>query len=104
VLCSKGEVDSFPPCISRLLSMHAPNTPTTNQSFYLACFLLNNGYTIEDCKKVFKRIFGEQYDEKTADMQLKLIKITGIQPFECNVVKHLLGICSPECSRYRQDI
>ncbi|MBD3261885.1 MAG: hypothetical protein GF334_09515 [Candidatus Altiarchaeales archaeon] len=93
---------AFPPCIKKLLSMRPPETPTPTQSFHLACFLLQQGYDIEDCKDVLKEIFQQEYEEDTADIHLKIIKGKGCKPFQCFMVKHGLGLCSPDCPRHEK--
>jgi len=92
--------DDFPPCISRIMAMRIEK-PTRDQSFHLACWLLNNGYGIEECKQVFKGIFQEDYVEETADTDLKLIKLKDVKPYSCFIVRQWLGVCSPNCPRYK---
>jgi len=94
------ESELVPPCINKLLSMRSPETPTPTQSFHLACWLLDKGYDIEECKNVFREIFQEKYDEDTADIHLKLIKGKNYRPYHCFMVKHGLGICSTDCPHH----
>ena len=94
--------EGFPPCVRRILSMSLER-PTHEQSFYLACFLLDRGFDIDECKRVFREIFGCDYDEVTADLQLKFIEIKGIKPYNCFMVRQWLGVCSPNCPKYRSD-
>jgi len=93
--------ESFPHCIRALLLMRPPKTPTPSQNFHLACYLLERGYTMDECKRVFMSIFQEKYDEDTADVHLKLIKLKECKPYQCFIVKHGLGLCNPDCERYR---
>jgi hypothetical protein len=92
----------LPPCITRLLSMRCPDTPTPAQSFYLACWLFDKGLSLEECKMVFKHIFGQHYDEETADTHLKLIKIKECRPYQCFMVEYGLGICNRECPQHNR--
>jgi hypothetical protein len=100
IVCGVDGEYWLPPCITKLLSMRYPETPTPAQSFYLACWLLDKGYSLDDCKRVFKEIFQEHYNEDTADTHLKLIKIKECRPYHCFMVEYGLGICSPECPYY----
>ena len=100
--CMTADVqENFPPCISRLLSMRPPLTPTPDQNFHLASYLLDCGYTVDECKKVFREIFREKYDENTADTHLKLIKVMECRPFQCFIVQHGLGVCTEDCRQFR---
>ena len=96
----EGDDLVIPSCIGRILSMSPPKTPSDTQGFYLACWLLGKGFSLDECKQVFKKVYGNAYVEKTADMQLKLIKLKECKPYSCFIVKHLLGICTSSCPYY----
>lgn len=86
-----------PPCINSILSMRHPEAPNPEQNFYLACYLLEAGFDIDVCKRVFKTIFRDKYVDEVADTQLKLIKLKGYEPYDCMIVDKFLGLCNGEC-------
>ncbi len=91
---------SFPSCVKRITSMRYPNLPSAPQCFFLACYLFQNGYPIEQAEKIFKEIFEGRMDEEKVREQLRNILIRHCEPFPCFVVKMILGVCSPACNRY----